>query len=394
MDQLSAAVQHYDWGDPDFLARLQGRRESGLPEAELWMGAHPVAPATVIDSGVPLPAVVEADPIGSLGEATAQRFGQLPFLAKVLAAARPLSIQAHPSQTQAIEGFAREDGAGIARDARERIYRDANHKPELICALTPFDAKCGFRQLDRTRELFESIGTEALAPLRELISADGSDTDVLRSALAWLLRLEPDAAARLVAAAIEGAAEVAADGPFATDLCWLPEVAHIRPGDVGNVVALLLNHVTLAPGQAVFLPAGNLHAYLRGAGVELMANSDNVIRCGWTSKHVDIDELLDVVHTAPIAPPVQTPAGRIHTYEAPVPEFDLSRIEVVDDTRLRVQGPEILVLTEGMVELTTDGGQVTVAEPGVPVWVPASDLGYVARGAGVLFRATTGTSSR
>lgn len=390
VERLVATVQNYAWGDVHFIPELQERAASGAPEAELWMGAHPMAPSALERDGSSLAQVVARDRTSTLGADVSDRFPSLPFLAKVLAADRPLSIQAHPSVMQAQAGFAREDAAGIPVDAPERIYRDDNHKPELICALTTFEAKCGFRSLDATRELFADLGGDALAGVRERLAGDGPDAEVLADTLAWLLRTEPTEAAGLADAAVAGAAVASADGPYARDLLWTGEIARIHPGDVGVVVALLLNHVMLEPGQAVFLGAGNLHAYLRGAGIELMANSDNVVRGGLTAKHIDVEELLRVVDCTPIEPPVQTAAGCIHTFETPVPEFSLTRVVVSDDTRLRVRGPEILIVTEGIIEFTTEAGQVLAAEAGTPMWVPASDGCYLARGGGVFYRAAVG----
>ncbi len=387
MDRLSATVQHYDWGDDVFLAQLQRRRESGRPEAELWMGAHRSAPALLESTGRSLAEAIAADPKGQLGERVQRRFGWLPFLAKILAAARPLSIQAHPSVDQAIEGFARENTKGIPVDAAHRIYRDQNHKPELICALTTFDAKCGFRRLDDTRDLFDRLDGSELDPVRSMLGQTGDDAEILGATLAWLLRRDGVGAQVLVDAAVQAAERAPDGGPFAADLTWTGEIARARPGDIGVVVALLLNHITLEPGQAVFLGAGNLHSYLRGAGVELMANSDNVVRGALTSKHVDVDELLDVVDCSPGDPQVQTAQGCIHTFDSPVPDFSLCRVTVDDDVRLRVDGPEVLIVTEGLIEFTTSGGNVVAAEPGVPIWVSASDECYLARGRGVFHRA-------
>ena len=390
VERLVATTQHYDWGDDRFIAELQRRSASGAPEAELWMGAHPKAPAMTAGSGTALDVLIDADPQAALGDAVANRFAGLPFLAKVLAAHQPLSIQAHPSATQAAAGFERENEAGLALDSPLRTYRDPNHKPELICALTPFEAKCGFRSLDATRDLFDALGGDALAPVRDRLAAPGSASAVLADLLAWLLRSHDGLGVDLAAAAVEAATSATAGGPYERDLQWTGEMARFHPGDVGVVVALLLNHVVLEPGQAVFLGAGNLHAYLRGAGIELMANSDNVVRGGLTSKHVDVEELIDVVDCTPIDPPVQDATGCIHTFDSPVPEFALTRVLVADDLRLRVRGPEILIVTEGIVEFVTQAGDELAVEAGEPVWVPASDGCYLARGGGVFYRATVG----
>ncbi len=390
MDRLVASVQHYEWGDPAFLPAFQRRAATGRPEAELWLGTHERGPASLRGDGRLLIEAIAADPQGTLGEQVAARFGRLPFLAKVLAAAGPLSIQAHPTSEQAAAGYAREEEAGIPLDNPQRVYPDSSHKPELLCALTPFEAKCGFRPLDETRALFDDLGP-GLAPVREHLQHDGGDDEVLRATLGWLLRAEEAEAAALVSAAVAAAADAPRGGPHDATLAWTGRIAEAHPGDVGVVVALLLNHVELEPGQAVFLRAGNLHCYLQGAGIEVMASSDNVVRGALTSKHVAVDELLSIVDCAPAPPTIQSASGCLHTYHAPVPEFSLTRVCVGDDTRLRVRGPEVLVVTEGIVEITSQAGQVLAAEVGDAVWVPASDGCYLVRGGGVLYRAAVGS---
>lgn len=383
MEPLRCEVRDYDWGDPAFIARLQGRRPTGAPEAELWMGAHPGAPSIVTSTGRRLDEVIADDPVAALGTDVADRFAELPFLMKILAAARPLSIQAHPSLDQARAGFDRENDRGIPLEAPTRVYRDANHKPELICALTSFEAKCGFRDLDATRELIAALaGTVVSGELDELrarLSVDGHPADVLAATLAWLLRSTPAEAAHLVSAVAAGCADII-DGPHAGAARWAEEMAASHSHDPGVVVALLLNHVVLAPGEAVFLGAGNLHAYLRGAGVEIMANSDNVVRGGLTTKHVDVEELLVVVDCTPIDVPVQRPAGPVHTYDAPVPEFALTRVVaegVVEHgareavAAVTVMGPAIVVGTAGSVNLTGGDDEVATVASGACAWLPA-----------------------
>ena len=389
MDLLDALVQPYVWGSDSFIATLQQREPTGQPEAELWMGAHPKAPSRLRSDGRGLDAVIAEDPIGTLGASTFEAFGQLPFLAKVLAAAAPLSIQSHPSLAQAVAGFDRESAAGIPVDSPVRTYRDANHKPELICALTHFEAKCGFRSLDATREFFGALTDPALDPLRARLQQHGAADQVLADVLAWLLRVAPQEAADLSGAAARSAANID-DGPFALDAAWTTRLATLYPGDIGAVVALLLNHVVLEPGEAVFLGAGNLHAYLEGAGIELMANSDNVVRGGLTPKHIDVEELLHVVSCFPIEAPVQKCEGAIHTYASPVPEFALQRIDVAGHHEVAVAGPEILVASSGSLTITTSAGITLDARQGEPIWIPASDQGYAITSDCVVYRSTVG----
>ncbi len=391
MDRLVPTIQHYDWGDLRFIPELQGRPGSDRPEAELWMGAHAIAPSVLESNAQSLPEAITADPEALLGSFAATRFGELPFLVKVLAAARPLSIQAHPSQSQAAEGFARENAAGIAVDGDKRTYRDPNPKPELVCALSTFEAKCGFRPRESTRELFDCLIDPDLDELRERLRGAGSDGSVLAHLLAWLLRGDSAQKARLVAAVVESATNVAAGSPWHRELEWTAEIDGTYTGDIGVVVALLLNHVILEPGQALFLGAGTLHSYLRGGAIEVMGNSDNVIRGGLTSKHVDIEELLSVIECTPEPPLIQSSTGPLHTFSSPVAEFSLTRAVVDHDIHWTTSGPEILIVTEGVVEVTAPDGRVISAESGVSIWVPAVDASYRVSGNGVVFRTTVGS---
>ncbi|MDH3679801.1 MAG: mannose-6-phosphate isomerase, class I [Acidimicrobiia bacterium] len=363
MDKLVGEVQHYAWGDRRHIAELQGRTPGPEPEAELWFGAHPVAPS-LIGADRSLLDAVDEQPAALLGPTVYARFGQFPFLLKILAAAEPLSIQVHPSLAQARAGYHREDAEGIPRDSPSRTYRDDNHKPELICALTEFEAKCGFRPLPATRLLIGALadggGRGLLELSRRLGDGSGPSTSLL-DALAWLLRIGPTDASSVASEAVAAAERLLARGldpaltPFERDLRWTAELNRYHPGDAGVVVALLLNHVVLQPGEAVFLGAGNLHSYLRGVGVELMANSDNVIRGGLTVKHVDVDELLTVVDLGTGPAPIQTPVGCHHRFQSPTPEFSLTRAVGAEPGRFEPSGPEIVLVTEGAVVLEGPG---------------------------------------
>lgn len=388
MERLECVVQDYAWGDPASIPELLGLPLTGAPAAELWMGAHPKAPSVVVDRDMTLDRLIASAPDDHLGAALSGTFGRLPFLFKVLAAAQPLSIQSHPTLGQAQAGFAREEAAGIDIGSPLRTYRDDNHKPELICALTHFVAKVGFKPLADTRALFVALGGEQLAPLRERLVPDGSpEAEQLGSVLKWLLELPPREVGPVVAAVL-GAAEHCTEDRFAPELRWVATVHDHFPGDIGGVVALLLNHVELQPGEAVFLGAGNLHAYLQGTGMELMANSDNVVRGGLTPKNIDINELLDVVDASPITPDVQRTIAAVHTYTSPVPEFSLTRVAGADAAL--EPGPHILIVVEGRYEASTDTGSL-VLEQGNVVYAPASDGPLRLSGNGVAFVASPGT---
>ncbi|MDW3217984.1 MAG: mannose-6-phosphate isomerase, class I [Acidimicrobiales bacterium] len=384
MELLEGRLRDYDWGSPTSIPELLGRPASGEPVAELWLGAHPRAPALVGSDHRPLDRVVADDPTAALGSGVEERFGSLPFLLKVLAAAAPLSLQAHPSMEQAEAGYAAEDAAGIPLDAPERAFRDRSHKPELICALTEFDALCGFRDPARTLEVLASIDVAALDTVCTMLSDDPSPAGLARL-LEWLLTLDAADAAALTEPVVE-ACRTDRGEPFSRERAMAVTLGDRYPGDAGVITALLLNFVTLQPGEALFLGSGNLHAYLRGTGVEIMASSDNVLRGGLTSKHVDVAALVEIVEAKPIVPDVQRPPviDGVAAYAAPVPEFSLQRIEV-DGTITVDGGPAILLCTAGRVDA---GGHVL--DRGAAAWVPASDGPVELSGRATVFRAGVG----
>ena len=293
-------VRPYAWGSRTVIAGCWARpTPSPHPEAEMWLGAHPGDPSHLVgdDGGrVSLLDAVRADPEALLGADRAAKWsGNLPFLLKVLAADEPLSLQAHPSAAQAAEGFARENAAGIPVDAPTRNYRDGSHKPELICALTEFHALVGFRAVPQTLALLRALDVAELASHRALLEAQ-PDADGLRALFTTWITLPQSVLDRVLPALQEACVRLAqSGGEFGREARMALELSERYPGDAGVLAALLLNLAVLQPGEALYLPAGNLHAYLSGAGIELMANSDNVLRGGLTSKHVDVAELLRVL---------------------------------------------------------------------------------------------------
>lgn len=377
MVRLENTVQAYAWGSVTAIPRLLGAPETGAPQAELWLGAHPLAPSTV--NGRSLEAIIGEAPAGALGEGVLQRFGaRLPFLLKVLAAAKPLSLQAHPSLAQAKAGFAREEAAGVPRTAGHRNYKDANHKPELICALTPFRALCGFRRVADTRALLAGLQVAGLAPLLETLDGAG-----LKGLFERLMTTPVEARAGLVKALVTACATRPVRG-FEGECANAVALEREYPGDVGVIGALLLNLLVLAPGEALALGAGNLHTYLEGTGVELMANSDNVLRGGLTPKHVDVPELLSVLDFTDGPARVVTPRGAPEAvYPTPFPDFRLSRVDVRGAVTLPRLGPDVLLCTEGTVR--ANGLELT---RGASAFSPFSDGPLTLEGQGTLFRAT------
>ncbi|MEZ5281621.1 MAG: mannose-6-phosphate isomerase, class I [Acidimicrobiales bacterium] len=381
LSTMRNVVRDYAWGSTDLIAALRGEQPSGRREAEVWMGAHPAAPSAVDVGGtvVALDQLVADDPVRVLGAGVHERFGRLPFLMKLLAAAEPLSLQAHPSIEQAVVGFNRENLAGIALDAPHRSYKDDNHKPELICALTPFRALVGFREVAASIELLESLRVAELAGVLDVLRSDPSRDD-----LTGLLRslLTTDRVAGQALAEAVGAA-VRSDGPFELERAVARSIARVHPGDPGIVTALLLNAIELAPGQAIHLAAGVLHAYVEGLGVEIMASSDNVLRGGLTPKHIDVDELCSVVDPTPSQVVVLEgdDADGEYVYRTPSPEFELRRLELDGAVTRSTWGPEIVVVTAGVVRID----DVPVAA-GDSVFIAANST-WKAGGRGQLFRA-------
>jgi mannose-6-phosphate isomerase len=351
--RLECPVQHYAWGSTTAIPELLGVAADGRPWAELWIGAHPAAPS-ILPDGTPLDEAIAGDPAGWLGTAVVQRFGpRLPYLLKVLAAGEPLSLQAHPSEAEARAGFDRENAAGLALDAPTRVYKDPHHKPELLCALTPFDALCGFRPISDTSDLLAALPTaRGLQPFGELLRRAHDPADALREVVGTLLTMPAGDQRHL---AEETAAACAAhDGPFSLETSWMVRLADRYPGDIGSVVSLFLNVVRLEPGQAIGLTSGNLHAYLSGTGVELMANSDNVLRGGLTPKHVDVPELLRILDCAPLADPVLAAEVVMHgvRYAIAADEFRLDRVTLAaGDSAIDLHGPAIVLTTEGDAQL-------------------------------------------
>ncbi|MGB3374443.1 MAG: mannose-6-phosphate isomerase, class I [Microbacterium sp.] len=372
----------YAWGSTSLLAALEGRRPSDAPEAEVWFGDHPGDPADIVGGGT-LDAVTG---------------GSLPYLLKLLAAADPLSIQVHPTREQAQEGFAREAQLDAADPTRN--YRDANHKPELIVALSErFEALSGLRPVSDTLRMLASFAdAPGVVELRERLAA-GTEAEALRETIGWLLSgnaqdAVDDVIGALVGAESDDPAEsvesAEADG-FAETLTAIRAIAERNPGDPGVVVALLMNFLVLHPGEAVFLRAGLLHAYVSGLGVEIMAASDNVLRGGLTPKHIDVDELLKIVDTRPGQVPVQAATGAVTAYDIPVADFALRRIQLDGERSIAVSGPSMALSTAGEIRVGTRAGDSVAVPVGSAVFAPIDVEELVLSGTGEVFIAEPGT---
>lgn len=379
MYRLVNPVQNYAWGMRTAIAELLGEPvPSEQPQAELWLGAHPSAPSRVVGKGSErtLTEAIDAAPRQLLGPQVLAKFGaRLPFLLKVLAVDQPLSLQAHPDLARAAAGFAAEQERRIALDDPGRNYRDANHKPELICALTPFDALCGLRPIEEIAVLIAELDLGELGSLAEV--------DALISSI-----LCGEDSQRLVETVVDRCGGAARESPFAPSYRCALGLAERFPGDPGVVMSLLLNLIHLRPGEATYLPPGRLHAYLHGVGIEVMASSDNVLRGGLTSKHVDVHELLSAAELdcAPAETvPVRTDGCGWFRYHTPATDFALATARLDNGSITSdVNSPQILLCVDGA--LTIDGQPLA---RGQSVFVPAGDRVNLT-GTGLVFRATTG----
>ncbi|WP_279193185.1 mannose-6-phosphate isomerase, class I [Corynebacterium stationis] len=388
MQLLNSATRTYSWGSKTLIPHLQGKAASNYPIAELWYGAHPAGPATIEDE--PLNAVIAADPQAALGENVAAEFdGKLPFLLKILSADEPLSLQAHPSKEQARQGFARENSQNVAMDAPQRSYKDDNHKPELIVALTDFYAMAGFRPLVHTRELFNALDCEELNRYTSMHIAEGrltkeEEADNLRALFTTWITIPAATRRELISALMESSKQLLTT---LNSTSWMRpvletiiELNELYPGDVGVLGALLLNHVQLSPGEAIYLNAGQLHAYVRGLGVEIMANSDNVLRGGLTPKHVDVPELVKVLSFNTISDPrveqiSLSDSAQVLNYPVPVEEYTLTRCDLKagDEVVSESEGPGIILCTSGTLTLQAQDGSSLELLPSDAAWLPASD---------------------
>jgi mannose-6-phosphate isomerase len=449
--EIANTPRDYAWGSLTAIARALGRRASGGPEAELWLGAHPGSPARIVNpelagGATTLLEWIERDPLTTLGaqaavsqvsasarggdEATGEAAPRLPFLLKILAADQPLSLQAHPSPEKAVEGFARENLLGVPLDSAGRNYRDASHKPELIVALSsPFEALCGFRPLREVREIvraFRAADEESaesapgvFAELEVLLASDSgvrgsttidrdsshaagvgvdtADAHTLRTLVEWFLA--PDGA-RIVPQLVTLAATVesrsTANEAVRSAANTVKLLDHFYPGDPGIGLSLVLNRVSLQAGQALYLPAGNIHAYLNGLGVELMASSDNVLRGGLTPKHVDVPELLSVLDFSPGPVPrlvPESPRDGVTIFRPDVPDFVLARLVCVTEGMVagpqRLRGPAIAIATEGHGELRGRETSIPIAR-GQSFFVTPDEGELAFAGKGTVFVATVG----
>ncbi|UCB45200.1 MAG: mannose-6-phosphate isomerase, class I [Spirochaetota bacterium] len=398
--KLKNKIQEYTWGSKTAIAELMGNpAPSPKPQAELWMGAHPKAPSEVLleNEYITLIELIKKNPSAILGNATARKFSEsLPFLFKVLAAGEPLSIQAHPTARQAKDGFQRENRENIPLDAYKRSYKDQNHKPEIISALTPFWAMSGFRPIGKMLNILNLVDLQSMSQEIDAFHKR-PDTHGLKDFFESLMNLPANKKEKLVGEAVRWAEKAGKKSTTEIEIVsrWILRLNEKYPGDIGVLSPIILNLECLNPGDAMFTRAGVLHAYLEGVGIELMANSDNVLRGGLTEKNVDVPELLRILDysstTFKKIPEITMPNGEM-IYDSPAQEFRLSRIHVnknndysSDETR----SAEIIICIEGNC-IINDIRENTKHEvsKGDSILIPASVTQYTITGAAQLFKAS------
>ncbi|MDR1901343.1 MAG: mannose-6-phosphate isomerase, class I [Treponema sp.] len=384
--KLQNTVKHYEWGSTEWIPSVMGQdNPQKIPWAELWMGLHPEGPSKTVYQGevLPLSQLINENPRALLGATIQEKYGALPFLFKLLAADKPLSIQAHPNINQAGEGWKREELGGIALNAPERNYKDANHKPEILCALGPFTGMCGFREpaeIGARLECFEGLAPEGLRNTLQnlrtaLYDVNGNVETGLRAFLTALFGMDTSSKRLLCQYALSAGAALTEKYPqYREEWGLASSFAGIYSEDPAVIAPLYLNCINLEKGDAVYLPAGILHAYVKGFGVELMANSDNVLRGGLTKKHIDIDELLKVLLFKPFKPAILRPEPGntpLYTYPTEAEEFSLSVLQG-GTIMLEKGGPFIAVVIEGKAALSIpETGEELSLEKGESAFIGA-----------------------
>lgn len=396
---LKNEIKEYAWGSRTFIPELTGMPSPcEKPQAEMWLGAHPSASSMALmdNMQIPLNELIKKDIKGTLGMSVADKFSNsLPFLLKVLAAAKPLSIQAHPDKEQARRGFRRENSKEIPFDSPNRNYKDQNHKPELICALTPLWALKGFRRNKDIIELMDKLDASAIGLKTDLLK-NQPGKEGLKSFFSSLLTMDKERQNHVVEK-IMGIVKGMETSEHAFE--WMKRICKEYPGDIGVLSPLFLNVVSLKPTEAMYIASGELHGYLEGAGLELMANSDNVIRGGLTPKHIDVTELIDILEFTPHEPKIIRPehiGNNEAVYRTGNDEFMLSVISLQGGAREGsiYRGPglrnaEIIICTAGKARVEDiRKGDILDVSRGMSLFIPASVEGYIINGEATIYKAT------
>lgn len=343
MQKIKPSLQDYDWGSKSFIQELLGITEADIL-AEAWYGAHPKAPSLIQDTN--LLGMIEQDPHYWLGSNTAK----MPFLLKILAANKALSIQVHPNKTQAEQGFAEENQKGIALSDPRRCFRDDNHKPELMMALTDFYALCGFREYAQIIDIFISL---KLTPLFSTFASFVNNPNSQSFSELYLQILQYPDPKELKTALLK----LSIKGEHAHLISWIKKLNEVYPGDPAIISPLLMNLIKLRPFEAIYLDAGIIHAYLEGSGIEIMASGDNVLRAGLTTKHIDITKLCEIMTFAPFMPDIQASPSEgkyLHGYQSAAKDFKLYHLSASsEDNALNIQGIKIVLCLSGEIKLSS-----------------------------------------
>ena len=388
--KMQNQIQKYEWGTTDFIAKLlQVEKNHDRPWAELWMSAHDKAPSFLPEIDKNLNTAIANNSQEFLGKEVASRYNhKLPYLLKVLSAEKPLSIQAHPNLEQAKKGFDRENQKGIKLTDFVRNYRDDNHKPELICALTEFHAMCGFRPPEEIINLFTQLRIISLLDNFTQFM-DNPTPENWKIVFTEILNAPVEKKQQLLEKSIKNF-HLLSDEFIRS---WISKLLVIHPNDIGVISPLFLNTFILHPGEAIFLQAGVLHAYLAGAGIEIMANSDNVLRGGLTSKNVDVKELNSILQWKMEMPDIQTYNlnQEVISYRVPINEFCLKRVNLTGKIKLNGGAPIMILVIEGETEVSCEGESQKLVQ-GESLFVTSEARELELSGKALMFLAGTKTN--
>jgi mannose-6-phosphate isomerase len=364
--KLKGMVQPYAWGGADFIPTLLGTKSTGKPAAEYWLGAHHSAPAEIQDNGhsIPLNKLIAENPEQTIGAGVVNNFGRLPYLLKILDVKNMLSIQVHPSKVAAEQEFARENEAGIPLNDPKRNYKDDNHKPELMAALSDFWLLHGFKSPDQLKEMLRNVPElQSLIAVFEESGYEGLYKTVMQMPQQQVSAMLQPLLDRIIPLYNNGSLNKSQEDFWAARAA----LTFNKGGtiDRGIFSVYLLNLVHLQKGEAIFQDAGILHAYLEGQNVEIMANSDNVLRGGLTPKNIDIDELMKNVRFEPVDPWIicGTGEGAERVYKTPVDDFELSffQLDAGQTSDFVTATADIVILTQGKCQLVSGDQQLELS---------------------------------
>ena len=381
MELLASNIQHYHWGDYAFIPELQGRPKGDQPEAELWIGAHPTSPSKTLETNQGLDDIISTDPHNTLGPQASDFQNELPFIMKILAIREPLSIQVHPNAQQAEEGFTSAQSSLIGAQS----YSSPRGKEEIVCAITQTDLKFGFRKVNEIHAIIDAAGHSELSWLKESLSEE-TPNESLKETIQKIFSTDSDTIRSITSTVLSS--DMSATVINEKEMIYFADLSETYPDDSGLLLFLLMNFVTLEPGDFLYVSPGVTHAYLRGNVVEVTSNSDNVIRCGLTPKYVNAQEFLSIASFVSEQPQIQTPAESLHSYESPTP-FMLTRLNLDEEFEATLHGPEILISTQNNFNITNNSGNSFQVEQGQPVWMPYSDISYKITGNCLVFRCAT-----